>query len=237
MTKNNQNQSNFIGNIQRNLSNTIDTILNHSYLDALEKNEIAKEKLEIFVCEQYYIIANDKRNFALMISKTADDTASKLFTSCLHTELNALENLTLMAYEVGIDKRKIHDYEPLAGCQSYTNYLTKLGVYCSDAEILAALLIDFPVWGANCGKMSNILKKNYGFNDKACLFLDKFASSFQQQQEGEEFVSESSKLIDSALPQFEKNMYTAAKLILDYELSFWDTILKHSVITSDKIVN
>lgn len=81
MTKNNQNQLNFIGNIQINLSNTIDTILNHSYLDALEKN--------------------DKRNFASMISKTSDDTASKLFTTCLHTELNALENLTLMAYEVG----------------------------------------------------------------------------------------------------------------------------------------
>jgi thiaminase len=105
MTKNHQNQSKFIGNIQRNLSNTIDTILNHSYLDALEKNEITKEKLEIFVCEQYYIIANDKRNFALMISKTSGDTASKLFTTCLHTELNALKNLTIMAEELTIDKR------------------------------------------------------------------------------------------------------------------------------------
>jgi hypothetical protein len=86
MTKNHQNQSNFIVNIQRNLSNTIDTILNHSYL-----------------------------------------------------ELNALENLTLMAEELAIDKRK-----PLAGCQFYTNYLTKLAIYGLDAEMLAALLVDFP---------------------------------------------------------------------------------------------
>lgn len=224
MTKNQQKQSDFIGNIQRNLSNTIDTILNHSYLDALEKNEIIKEKLEIFVCEQYYIIANDKRNFALMISKASDDTATKLFTTCLHTELDALENLTLMAEELAIDKRKIHDYEPLAGCQSYTNYLTKLAVYGSDAEILAALLVDFPVWGADCGKMSSILKKNYGFTVNSCLYLDKFASSLQ-----EEFVNESSRLIDSDLPQYEKSMHTAARLILDYELSFWDTIYEHSI--------
>jgi thiaminase len=178
MTKNHQNQSNFIGNIQRNLSNTIDTILNHSYLHSLEKNEIAKEKLEIFVCEQYYIISNDKRNFALMISKASDDTATKLFTTCLYTELNALENLTLMAEELAIEKRKIYEYEPLSGCQSYTNYLTKLAVYGLDAEILAALLVDFPVWGANCGKMSSILKKNYGFTVNSCLYLDKFVSLF-----------------------------------------------------------
>jgi TENA/THI-4/PQQC family len=58
-----------------------------------------------------------------MISKTSDETATKLFTTCLNTEFNALENLTLMAEELGIDKTKIHDYEPLAGCQSYTNIL------------------------------------------------------------------------------------------------------------------
>jgi thiaminase len=226
MTTNQHNQSNFIRNTQRRLANTIDTILNHFYLDALDNNKIAKRKLEVFVCEQYHIISNDKRNFALMISRTSDETATKLFTTCMNTEFNALGNLTLMAEELGIDKTKIDNYEPLAGCQSYTNYLTKLAVYGLDAEILAALLVDFPVWGANCDKMSNILKKNYGFSVKSCLFLDKFASLPQ-----EDFVNESSKLIDSALPEYEKEMYTAARLILDYELSFWDTIYKYSVIS------
>ena len=117
MTKNHQNQLNFISNIQRNLSKIMDSILNHPYLHALEKNEIAKEKLKIFVCEQYHIISNDKRNFALMISKASDDTATKLFTTCLHIELNALENLTHMAKELAIEKRKIYEHEPLAGCQ------------------------------------------------------------------------------------------------------------------------
>jgi thiaminase len=226
MTTNHHNQSNFIRNTQRRLANTIDTILNHSYLDALDNNKITKQKLEVFVCEQYHIISNDKRNFALMISKTSDETAAKLFTTCLNTEFDALENLTLMAEELGIDKTKIHDYEPLAGCQSYTNYLTKLAVYGLDAEILAAMMIDFPVWGANCGKMSNILKKNYGFSIKSCLFLDEFAFPIQQQ---EAFVNECGKFIDSALPKYEKNMYTAARLLLDYELYFWDTIYEHSI--------
>jgi hypothetical protein len=65
---------------------------------------------------------------------------------------------------------------PLAGCNAYTNYLTRLAVYGSDPEILTAILIDFPVWGANCGKMSSALKKNYGCAEGSCVFLDKFAA-------------------------------------------------------------
>jgi thiaminase len=73
-----QNNNNFTEKIAANFSKTIDAIINHPYISALEKKEISKEKLEIFVCEQYHIVANDKRNFALMISKASDDTSSKL---------------------------------------------------------------------------------------------------------------------------------------------------------------
>ena len=189
MTRN-QSKSNFIERIRSNLSNTIDAILNHPYLYALEKKEITKAKLGIFVCEQYQIISNDKRNFAFMISRASSDVASKLFTDCLDVELNALGNLTIMAEELIINRRKIEDYEQLAGCQAYTNYLTRLAVYGSDAEILTALLIDLPVWGANCSKISSILKKNYGFSEKSCIFLDKFACPLPDY-----FVNKSKELI------------------------------------------
>ena len=221
-----QNNNNFTEKMAANFSKTIDAIINHPYISALEKKEISKEKLEIFVCEQYHIVANDKRNFALMISKASDDTSSKLFTACLHTELNALENLTLMAEELNIDdKRKIDEYGPLAGCQSYTNYLTKLAVYGSDAEILTAILVDFPVWGANCDKMSSALKKNYGFTNTSCAFLDNFAAPLPR-----EFVEKSNDIVGPALKTKEKEMRIAARLLLGYELSFWDTINKHSAI-------
>jgi thiaminase len=90
----------FIENIQNKLSKTIDMILNHSYISALENKEISREKLEIFVYEQYHIISNDRRNFALMISKASNNnTAIELFLDCLFVELNALKNLLLMAEE------------------------------------------------------------------------------------------------------------------------------------------
>jgi thiaminase len=130
-----------------------------------------------------------------------------------------------LSEELGVSSNKLEAYEPMAGCYAYTNYLTRLAVYGSDAEILTALLVDFPVWGANCGKMSSALKKNYGFTDSSCVFLDKFAAPLP-----EEFVNKSNKVIRSALPANEKVMRTAARLILDYELSFWDTIYTQSVL-------
>jgi thiaminase len=63
-----------------------------------------------------------------------------------------------MARELGVSVNRIESYEPQAGRNAYTNYLTRLAVYSSDVEIVTAILIDFPVWGANCAKMSSALK-------------------------------------------------------------------------------
>jgi thiaminase len=221
------NQSSFIENIKSELSATINAIRNHKYIHLLEKHEIRKEKLEIFICEQYHIITNDRRNFALMLSKASSETASELFTDCLHVELDALRNLGIMANELRIDNRKMESHEPLAGCQAYTNYLTRLAIYGSDAEILTALLIDLPVWGANCSKISSVLKKYYGFSERSCTFLDKFASPLP-----EEFINKSEEVIVSAA-EHEKSLHSASRLILDYELSFWDTIYTHSIIATN----
>jgi hypothetical protein len=97
-------------------------------------------------------------------------------------------------------------------------------IYGLDVEILTAVLVDFPVWGANCGKMSSALKKNYDYSSNSCIFLDKFATPLP-----EHFVNQSNELIKNALPTYEKEMRRAARLILDYELSFWNTIYKYSL--------
>jgi thiaminase len=221
-----ENNGHFIRNLQNSslLSATLDMILKHPYILALEKKEIRKDKLELFVFEQYHIIKNDRRNFALMISKASNDVSAKLFLDCLSVEVEAFDNLVIMARELGISINKLESYEPTAGCNAYTNYLTRLAIYGLDVEILTAVLVDFPVWGANCGKMSSVLKKNYDYSSNSCIFLDKFATPLP-----EHFVNQSNELIKNVLPTYEKEMRRAARLILDYELSFWNTIYKYSL--------
>jgi thiaminase len=219
-----QNNNNFTEKMAVNFSKTIDAIINHPYISALEKKEISKEKLEVFVCEQYHIIANDRKNFAFIISKASDEISIDLFFDCLSAEVKALKNLALMAEELGVSRGKIESYEPLAGCHAYTNYLTRLAVYGSDAEILAAIIVDFPVWGANCSKISSFLKKGYGFTNSSCIFLDQFATPLPK-----EFIAKSNDLISSNLPGNERKIQRATRLILDYELLYWNTIYSYSL--------
>ena len=87
------------------------------------------------------------------------------------------------------------------------------------------MFVDLPVLGANCNKINIASKRNYDFKSNSCTFLDKFATPLP-----EEFINKSNGLIISSLPIKEKEVYTAARLILDYELSFWDTIYKYSII-------
>jgi len=55
--------------------------------------------------------------------------------------------------------------------------------------------------GANCSKISSILKKNYGFSEKCCIFLDKFACPLP-----EKFVNKSKELIGIAILDREKSL-------------------------------
>jgi thiaminase len=77
-------------------------IVKHPYISALQNKEIHTDKLELFVFEQYHIIKNDRRNFALMVSKASSDLATKLFLDCLSAEGEALDNLVIMTKELGV---------------------------------------------------------------------------------------------------------------------------------------
>jgi thiaminase len=215
----------FIGEITHKHIGTIGKILHHPYLICIDNKQITREDLKIFVCEQYRIISNDERNFALSAQRTSNlnPKFADLFKDCLSFESAALKNLVLLQNELNLDINQVKSYEPLAGCQAYTNYLTKLCSYGNEAEILVALLTDLPTWGENCKRLSTALKKKYKFTNESCRFLDGFASPLP-----EEFLIRSNEVIESSILAYRKEMETAARLILDYELMFWDTLYQYS---------
>jgi len=221
----NNSTNNFVDGVTRKFSLVVDKILHHPYLLYIENQKLSTKNLKVFVCEQYHIISNDKRNFALVASRTSYSSSAFVFQDCLSFESAALDNLFLLANELNLDTAQLQTYEPLAGCQAYTNYLTKLCLYGSEAEILVAILTDFPIWGKNCKRIS-IALKNFGFTEDCCLFLDSFAAPIP-----EEFLKKSNEVIESNLPDHKKEMETAARLILDYELMFWDTLYQYLIKT------
>ena len=220
----NTNATKFVDTLTRKFSSVVDKILHHPYLLSVEGKKLSRENLKVFVCEQYHIISNDKRNFALVASRTSNSLSATLFQECLSFESIALDNLSLLANELSIDTSQLKSYEPLAGCQAYTNYLTRVASYGSEEEILIAMLTDLPIWGKNCERISAALKKNYGLTEDSCLFLDRFATPLS-----EEFLKKSNEVIEASISSYRKEMETAARLILDYELMFWDSIYQYLI--------
>ena len=220
----NTNATKFVDTLTRELSSIVDKILRHPYLLSVESKKLSREDLKVFVCEQYHIISNDKRNFALVESRTSNSLSATLFRECLSFESIALDNLCLLANELSLDTSQLKSYEPHAGCQAYTNYLSRLASSGSEAEILIAMLTDLPIWGKNCKRISSALKKNYGFTEDSCRFLDRFSGPIP-----EEFLKKSNEVIESSLSTYRKEMETAARLILDYELMFWDSIYQYLI--------
>lgn len=220
----NTNATKFVDTLTRKFSSVVDKVLHHPYLLSVEGKKLSRENLKVFVCEQYHIISNDKRNFALVASRTSNSLSATLFQECLSFESIALDNLSLLANELSIDTSQLKSYEPLAGCQAYTNYLTRLASYGSEEEILIAMLTDLPIWGKNCERISAALKKNYGLTEDSCLFLDRFATPLS-----EEFLKKSNEVIEASISSYRKEMETAARLILDYELMFWDSIYQYLI--------
>ena len=200
----NTNATKFVDTLTRKFSSVVDKILHHPYLLSVEGKKLSRENLKVFVCEQYHIISNDKRNFALVASRTSNSLSATLFQECLSFESIALDNLSLLANELSIDTSQLKSYEPLAGCQAYTNYLTRVASYGSEEEILIAMLTDLPIWGKNCERISAALKKNYGLTEDSCLFLDRFATPLS-----EEFLKKSNEVIEASISSYRKEMETA----------------------------
>jgi thiaminase len=214
----------FINSIERSSSSIINRILNHPYISDMESGKIPKEKLRLFACEQYYIISNDRRSFAIMASRASDNTSAGLFQDYIKVEDKALANLDLILTELNIGKKELDFYEPIAGCQAYTNYLSKLALHGSDSSIVVAMLVDLPIWGKNCGRMGYALERTYNFTEDSCIFFHIFAAPLSQ-----DYLKKSNEIIKSNIHTNDKELHTAARLILDYELLFWDTTYQYSI--------
>jgi hypothetical protein len=103
--------------------------------------------------------------------------------------------------------------------------LSKLALQGSESSIVVAMLWWTYLFGEKiAGRIGESLKRNYKFTEESCIFFHNFATPFSQ-----DYITKSNKIIRSNLQQNYKELRIAARLILDYELLFWDTIYQHSI--------
>jgi len=193
-------------------------IRNSPYLAELESGMASRESLQALAGEQYNIIRSDLRSDALMIVRFGSTQAGEFFRSFLEGEVQALGLLLDFTKALGLDEEDLKAYEPRPGAQTYPAYVTSLALYGSEAEIAAAYLMNFPVFGENTARVSAALRRNYGLSAKDTAFFDFFAAPIPN-FECNALAVIAADLERGAEPRLIKR---AVRLLQAYEKMFWD---------------
>jgi hypothetical protein len=203
-------------------------ILNHRYLQALEAGRIERGQLRIFAGQQSHIIGSDLRSVAQMVARASSERSQAFFLELLEGERAALKALSFFSAAVVAAPGPPISDEPLPGAFAYCAFVAWLSLYASEAEFAGALLINLPVWGANCGRMADALRSRYGFSEADVAFFTLFATAppgFEERAAG--VVADG--LAHGVTPG---SVRQAASLLQGYELLFWDTMAQASMLTT-----
>jgi len=214
--------------VRQELQSVSEKILNHSYLQALGAGRIERERLRIFAAQQSYIIGSDLRSVALMVARASSEQSRAFFIELLEGEQAALKALGSFTAAVSGPAATAGADEPLPGAFAYCAFVAWLSLYASEAEFAGALLINLPVWGANCGRMAEALRSSYRLSGSDVAFFTLFATAppgFEDRAAA--VVAEG---LAHGVPQ--TKIRRAASLLQGYELLFWDTMAQASLVAT-----
>jgi thiaminase len=212
--------------VRENLREIDDRIREHPYPDALMKGEVSLEALRAFPGHQYYIITSDLRSLALLVQRFGDAPSRDFLMGILDGERKGLDGLLTMARKLGMSEGDLKAYEPSAEGFAYTTFMAWQALYASAAEFVIGILVNFAAWGHNCGRMSEALRKNYGFTEDETAFLDAFANM-------PSFEDAALAIIQDGLDRGEEpaRLQRSARLFQAYERMFWDAMAEAAKTT------
>jgi len=218
----------FVEGVRRELQPIEAKILNHRYLQALEAGRIERGQLRIFAGQQFHIIGSDLRSVAQMVARAGSERSQAFFLELLEGERVALKALDLFrAAVVAAPEPPLSD-EPLPGAFAYCAFVAWLSLYASEAEFAAALLINLPVWGTNCGRMADALRSRYGFSEAEVSFFTLFSAAPTGFEERAATVIAEGSAYGVPAGKIRR----AAAALQAYELLFWDTMAQASTLTT-----
>lgn len=196
-------------------------IRNVPYLPALERGEVSLENLKAFVGEEYHIGKSDLRSAAQMVARYGGTPSGRFFKDVVDSETIVNGLLLDFAHALGMTEAELQAYEPRPHAQTYPHYVTWLSVNGTDADMAAAFLVNFPVFGENVGRMGAALREQYGFTAEQTAYFD-FLSFLP-----DSFETDALAVIAEGLRRGDarrRDIRRAARLLQAYELDFWQAV-------------
>lgn len=215
--------SRLIREIKNELRPVEDQIRNHPYIRALEEGRVSRANLRAFAGEQYHILTSDLRSNAHMVSRFGATPGAPFFVDLVNGESIAIGMMLDFAAALGLSEEDLQNYRPRPKGQTYPHFAAWLAFYGSDADIAAAYLVNFPVFGENTGRMAVALRNRYGFTAEQTAFFDFFATSPPTFEPAALAIIQAG-LDGTAEP---RDIKRSARLLQAYEKDFWDAVAEN----------
>lgn len=211
--------SELLEELRLNLETLIKKITTHPYLDALEQHQAPEDSLKLLATQQYLIVTNGIRNIALMVSRFGHLPSKKILNDFLQAEFAVQEAVQRFAKAVGLAEQDLPQAKILPGALMFSYYETFLCVYGSDADLITAFFFDAQVWIRNARRVSTALQTHYHLSQEAVTFFEMYAN-YQASEEA--VLPPLEAALARGVPA--QQVREATRLLLEYELSFWDAM-------------
>ncbi|MEZ0290844.1 MAG: TenA family transcriptional regulator [Sulfolobales archaeon] len=185
--------------------------LNEKILNAKSVTNPNTDVLRNFVINQLYIVPNDLSALSIAMSRARDSLERRFVKYLIDGDYNALESLYRLAEELKIEF-SWDRVNPAA--VAYTHFLSWLALNGSTGDLAVALIINLPVWGANCLRLAEWAKSA---GVKNTQFLELFAGPYEELERLAEEIA--LRYLDWSRYRF------IARAIQYYEYMFWDSIV------------
>jgi thiaminase len=209
-----------VAELRQDLRPLEDQIRKAAFLKALENGQVSQAQLRAFAGEQYQILINDLRSNAVMVARFGTEPTGIFFRGNLEGEVIARGMFLDFAAALGMSEADLLAYEPRPHGQTYGHYAATMAAYATNAQIAAAFLVNFPVFGENTGRMGAALRNRYGFTAEQTAFFD-FFSGLPSTFEDEALAVIAAGLEKGAEP---REIKRSARLLQAYEKDFWDAV-------------
>jgi hypothetical protein len=167
--------------------------------------------------EELFVVPSDRRSFLTLAAGAGEPATAEFFADLGKGENIVLGLLPAMADAAGVSG---DGYQLKAGCQAYPAYLAWLALNADPAEVVLAVTANFAAWGSYCATLASSLRKEYGFSDEACGFVDFFATPVPALEDLA--VNAIQQALDAGKSVERGRDY--GRLLQDYELMFWNTL-------------
>jgi pyrroloquinoline quinone (PQQ) biosynthesis protein C len=191
------------------------------YLPALESGDVSLENLRAFAGEEYHIGRSDLRSAAQMVARYGGTPSGRFFKDVVDSETIVNGLLLDFARALGMTQAELEAYEPRPQAQTYPHFVTWLSVNGTDADMAAAFLVNFPVFGENVGRMGAALREQYGFTAEQTAYFD-FLSFLP-----DSFETDALAVIANGLRRGDarrRDIRRSVRLLQAYELDFWRAV-------------